>query len=191
MAELYILGTDTVLGIGTDARSTESIKRVNRIKLRDENTVLQVTFSSVEMLSNYVELSKLNLEVLNKFLPGPFTFILPSLANTPLSEIVTPHLKIGVRVPKNRSLCNFIDKLGYPLATTSANYHGKPPAIRLAEVPKEILNQCNILTETVEECDASGIASGVIDLTVTPIKVLRDHPDNAEVLQFISASSLR
>lgn len=121
--------TDTTFGIGCAVSDLDAVDKIFEIKGRDFTKPLSVAFSSVEMAKNYVELPREHEEILRKYLPGPFTFLLPK--NELIDDKITAGLpKVGVRIPKYDIVLKIIEELGEPIITTSANLSGEPDAIK-------------------------------------------------------------
>ena len=75
---VIIFPTDTVWGIGCVINSKSAVKRIYSLKQRAENKPLILLGSNFDQLVPYVKpLSQLQIEIINKFLPGAVTFVLP------------------------------------------------------------------------------------------------------------------
>ena len=76
--------TDTVYGLGCDARNAEAIGRVNKIKGERGAKPLLVLISNFKMLKKYCFVNSAQMEYLEKIWPGQVTLILrrrPGLPN--------------------------------------------------------------------------------------------------------------
>ncbi|MDR0818990.1 MAG: L-threonylcarbamoyladenylate synthase [Oscillospiraceae bacterium] len=88
------------------------------------------------------------------------TVILPYLGKTQ-----------GFRIPANIFALELLKKLNQPLACTSANLSGKPPLTDAASVLREFNGKIAAVVDG-GKCEI-GVASAVVDFTVTPPIVLR------------------
>lgn len=120
--------TETVFGLGCDPFNAAAVLRVLDLKQRniDQGLILIASdFAQLEPL-----LLPLSATVRNRILktwPGPLTWTLPCLPETPV-WLRGSHWSLAVRLtshPLARTLCEFWNG---PLVSTSANRHGKPPA---------------------------------------------------------------
>lgn len=117
---VIIYPTDTVYGIGCDIYNTKAIERLIRIKKRDNNP-MSIAVSSIDMMKQIACVE--NEDILNKLLPGPFTFI---FKKKNVSELITNLDTVGVRIPDNEIVLDIIDRFSKPIITTSANLAGRP-----------------------------------------------------------------
>lgn len=170
--------TETVWGLGADARSTCAVARLRRFKGRGE-APLSVLITGLE------EASALGLEVPETarrlaaaFWPGPLTLVLPGpgclAAGIPRADGA-----VGLRCsahPTARGLAHACARAGIgPVTATSLNRSGEPPALRLAEAER----LCGEGGETplvlcVPGPDAGAARpSSVLDCTGPQLRVLR------------------
>lgn len=161
-----VFPTDTVYGLGGRADSVKVIKKVYKIKKRDENKPLLVLVSSISMAKKYVKINKRQEELLKKLWPGKLTAILDDKKILP-KELTNNTGKIGIRWPDNKNLQKIIRQLGAPLIATSANISGQPSVLDVVDLkikPDFVIN-AGKLPKSKE--------STVADLTGDEIKVLR------------------
>lgn len=126
--------TETVFGLGCDPFNAVAVLRVLDLKQRNIEQGLILIASDFAQLEPL--LLPLSATVRNRVLktwPGPLTWTLPCLPETPV-WLRGSHRSLAVRLtshPLARSLCEFWNG---PLISTSANRHGKPPATSALEV---------------------------------------------------------
>lgn len=118
---IAVIPTDTVYGLVGDATSENVIKKVFLIKQRENTKPLLILISNFDMLKKYVKnISPLELEIINKFWPGPLTIIFQNKKN--LSDLLTANKsEIAIRMPNDERLLDLINKLNKPIIATSAN----------------------------------------------------------------------
>ncbi|HSJ57437.1 MAG TPA: L-threonylcarbamoyladenylate synthase, partial [Anaerolineae bacterium] len=113
-----------------------------------------------------------------RFWPGPLTLVLRRSLVVP--DIVTNRRPdVAVRVPDHPLVRRIALQLGAPLATTSANLHGTPPATTAEKVMLTLGDRIPLILDG--SCNG-GVASTVVDLTVVPPSILRSGPITAEQL---------
>jgi L-threonylcarbamoyladenylate synthase len=156
--------TDTTYGIGCAISDSEAVNKVFELKGRDFTKPLSVAFSSIEMAKNYVELPERYEKILQKYLPGPYTFLIKK--NDQINDKITAGLpKVGVRIPDHALMLNIIEELGEPIITTSANLSGEPDVIKSDDLKVKVdfivRGECPI-----------GVPSTLIDLESK--KILRE-----------------
>ncbi|AMK14737.1 Sua5/YciO/YrdC/YwlC family translation factor [Methanobrevibacter olleyae] len=165
---IILYPTDTVYGLGADIFNDDAVKRIYTIKKRDPSKPLSVLVqdrSSVELIA---DLDKNSAEIINKCLPGPFTFILNK--KEIVSPYVSPSSKVGVRVPDYK-IARLLASL-FPITTTSANLTNEDTLSN----PQDILNQIGDVVDLVIDVGSleGNEPSTVIDLTYPKPSLVRN-----------------
>jgi L-threonylcarbamoyladenylate synthase len=167
-----LLPTDTVYGLCADPYREAPVRRLSRLKGRDESQPIALLAADVDVLLECVpELRGRAATLARALLPGPYTLVLPNPARRfPWLAGSRPET-IGVRVvelpPAARAV---VDSVG-AVAATSANRSGGPDARRLDDVPPELRRACGA---EVEAGELPGTPSTVLDLTGPEPHVLRE-----------------
>ncbi|MFV2014570.1 MAG: L-threonylcarbamoyladenylate synthase [Candidatus Heimdallarchaeota archaeon] len=168
---IMLYPTDTLTGIGCLGNNKEAIKKLFAIKKRDPSKPVSYAFSSLEMMSEYVELSAYVMKF-KSLLPGKLTLVLPKKNDGAILHGVKS-LNLGCRIPEVAWLLALISHLNAPLVATSANISGTQPVKRVKDIPKNILDLVDIVIEWPGEL--LGVSSTVIDLTIKDeFKILRE-----------------
>ena len=160
--------TDTVYGLGANIFDNSAVKRVFKIKQRSLLKPLSILISDVEAIDLVAKVSLSQKEVINNYLPGPYTFILKK--NPVVPRVVTSGSSyVGVRVPDNdiaRSLASI-----FPITTTSANVSDD----EMLSTPDEILEQLDCDVDLVIDVGElkSKRASMIVDLSDNDIRIIR------------------
>ena len=129
--ELVIFPTETVFGIGGNAFSDKAIKKIFDIKKRPFFNPLIVHLKNKKEIYKYAIVNESAEKLINSFMPGPITLILPIIKNTKLSKFVTAGLDtVALRVPSNKIANNILNELDGPIAAPSANLSGEPSSTR-------------------------------------------------------------
>ncbi|HZY69418.1 MAG TPA: L-threonylcarbamoyladenylate synthase [Thermoplasmata archaeon] len=132
---LVVYPTDTLYGLGARASSTLAVGRLVRAKERPGGMPISIMLSSTEELEEFAALTETMRAWVRRLLPGPVTVIVPSSPagrSCMASPIVGPSGKLGVRVPDHPAAREIARRVG-PVTCTSANRHGAPPAVSLAQ----------------------------------------------------------
>ena len=178
-----VIPTDTVYGL-VASPAEPSVRGLYRLKGRDSGQPTALLASSVEELFECIpELRGRAESIAGVLLPGPYTLILANPAHRyPWLSGTRPDA-IGVRVPKLTGRGReVLDRVGV-LAATSANLPGGPDALRLADVPAELL----VDAVGVDGGELPGTPSTVIDFTGPEPVVLREGAaPSAEALRRVA-----
>lgn len=135
--------TDTVYGLAAAAGDPAAMAAVSRIKGRPDSQPLILMACSIDQVADYAILKPLAVELAQRFWPGPLTLILPSLSGAPT---LCGEGTVGVRVPGHQVALALLTLSG-PLATTSANRHGRPPAAGAASALAELAGLAGALAD--------------------------------------------
>jgi tRNA threonylcarbamoyl adenosine modification protein (Sua5/YciO/YrdC/YwlC family) len=118
--ELVIYPTDTVYAIGCDLMNKSALEKLARLKnMKLEKSKFAIICHDISQMSEYVkQLDRSVYKMINKALPGPFTFILE--ANSEIPKFFNNKRKeIGIKIPDNEIVLEIVRTLGNPLVTTS------------------------------------------------------------------------
>jgi tRNA threonylcarbamoyl adenosine modification protein (Sua5/YciO/YrdC/YwlC family) len=117
---IIIYPTDTVYGMGCDIFNKKAVEKVARIKGIDPAKVrFSFICSDLSHLSYFTKpINNQTFKLLKKYLPGPFTFILPANTNVP-RHLLGKKKTVGIRIPDNNIILSIVKELGHPIITTS------------------------------------------------------------------------
>lgn len=159
---LVIFPTETVYGIGADAFNESAINKIFIAKERAKDNPLIVHVSDYEMIKNCTKcISLLEKKLIDAFMPGPFTLILPK--SDKISYNVTANLDtVGIRMPNNLIATKIIKTFGKPIAAPSANISTKPSGTNIQDIKDEFKNTVNIIIDGGDT--AIGLESTVVKI---------------------------
>jgi L-threonylcarbamoyladenylate synthase len=128
-----VLPTETVYGLGADARSAAAVAHLVAVRGREEGKPILVLVRDLAMAAEVAaEISEAARRLAARFWPGPLTLVLP--ARPGLAAPLTAGTgTIGVRAPGHPVAAALVDGLGGPVTAPSANPPGGAPPRRLAE----------------------------------------------------------
>ncbi len=131
--EVVGIPTDTVYGIGCRLETADGVARLFALKDRPPDVALPVLVASAEMAVDLVgEISPTVRALLARWWPGAVTFVVP--CDPALAAFVgSSTASIGLRCPDDELTRTLLSLVG-PMAVTSANLHGAPPATSADEV---------------------------------------------------------
>ena len=133
--QLVAFPTETVYGLGGDARSDMAVARIFDAKGRPRFNPLIVHVESLDAAREIAMFSPLAMDIAAAFWPGPLTLVLPVGPGARLSPLVTADLPtVAVRVPAHATAQALLRAFGGPLAAPSANPSGRISPTRAAHV---------------------------------------------------------
>ena len=122
--EVVAFPTETVYGLGGDARSDRAVARIFAAKGRPRFNPLIVHVLDLEQAGRFALLDGRAIALAQAFWPGPLTMVLP-LRQAGLSALVTADLaSVAIRVPAHPVARALLAAFGGPLAAPSANPSG-------------------------------------------------------------------
>ena len=131
---LVAFPTETVYGLGGDARSDLAVARIFEAKGRPRFNPLIVHVPDVAAAREFAVFDARAEAVVARFWPGPLTLVLP-LRDAGLADLVTAGLgSVAVRVPAHPLAQALLRAFGGPLAAPSANPSGRVSPTRAAHV---------------------------------------------------------
>ena len=124
--ELVAFPTETVYGLGGDARSDPAVAGIYEAKGRPSFNPLIVHLPDLAAVERIAEVGPKALVLAQAFWPGPLTLVLPLREGARISPLVTAGLEtVAVRVPAHPLAQRLLRAFGGPLAAPSANPSGR------------------------------------------------------------------
>ena len=180
-AGLVAFPTETVYGLGGDARSDLAVARIFAAKARPSFNPLIVHVADLAAAQDYAVFDDRALAVAHRFWPGPLTLVLPLRLDAGLSDLVTADLPtVAIRVPAHPVAAELLRQFGGPLAAPSANPSGRVSPTRAVHVMDGLAGRIAAVIDG-GPC-AVGVESTILDLSGAPI-LLRPGGIAVEVLE--------
>lgn len=171
---IILYPTDTVWGIGCDARKEESVKRIFALKQREDSKSMLCLLDSPAKLQGYIEEVPDMAWDLIELATRPLTIIYPGAKNVAPS-LLAEDGSLGIRITQEKftqALCNAIHG---PIVSTSANISGEPAARTFAEISDAILSGVDYVVRYRREDTTPHQPSSIIKLGVhNEIKIIRE-----------------
>jgi tRNA threonylcarbamoyl adenosine modification protein (Sua5/YciO/YrdC/YwlC family) len=167
---LIVFPTDTVYGIGTMPQDAAAITRLFEAKDRPRDLTLPVLTASLDAARALARFDDRAERLAAALWPGALTLVLPRTDAIGGWDLGGDGRTIGVRVPSHPLALAVLAAAG-PLATTSANRSGDPPAESCDELHATFGDR--VAVYLCQEQPLSGSASTVVDLSHQDARVLR------------------
>ncbi|HTH82788.1 MAG TPA: L-threonylcarbamoyladenylate synthase [Mucilaginibacter sp.] len=136
---IILYPTDTIWGIGCDAANTEAVKKIYRLKQREESKSMIILLDSDNKLASYVqEVPEIAYQLI-EYAENPLTLIIPGARNIS-PALIAADGSVGIRVTSHPFSQGIIQRLRRPLVSTSANISGKASPQYFAQVDQEIID---------------------------------------------------
>lgn len=163
--------TETVYGLGADALNEDAVSRIFLAKGRPQDNPLIIHVPDASWLESYCrDVPPAAYQLAERFWPGPLTMILPRRDIVPLQT--TGGLEtVGIRCPNHPVTLAIIEAAGVPIAAPSGNTSGRPSPTTAAHMIEDMDGKIDGIVDG-GPCTV-GVESTIIDLTVTPPRLLR------------------
>lgn len=124
--ELVAFPTETVYGLGADARNGRAVAQIYAAKGRPSFNPLIVHVADANSARNFGVWSDLAQLLADAFWPGPLSLVLPLREDADLSDLVTAGLNsVAIRVPAGDLAQSLFHVFDGPIAAPSANPSGR------------------------------------------------------------------
>jgi len=181
--EVVALPTETVYGLAANALDETAVAKIFQIKGRPANNPIIVHIAGVEMakrcVTNWPEIAD---KLLKSFWPGPLTIVLPR-AEIIHDNVTAGGETVGVRWPGHPFIQAVIRECNFPLAAPSANLSNEISPTNAEHVRKNLGDKIPLIVDGGQS--QVGIESTVLDLTVSPPRILRPGMIHAESLRAV------
>jgi L-threonylcarbamoyladenylate synthase len=168
---LVAFPTDTVYGVGAHAWLPAAVEQLYVAKRRPRDKAIPLLIAGVDVLSQVaVDVPETAAILAHHYWPGALTLVLRRDPRVP-DAVTSGKETVAVRVPDHPVTQALIAALGAPLAATSANLSGQPAP----DTAQGVLAQLNERIDLILDGGTcpGGIASTIVDLTVSPPAILR------------------
>jgi L-threonylcarbamoyladenylate synthase len=165
--------TDTVWGIGCDARNKEAVAKVFQIKQRAEYKSMVTLVCDNTMLNRYVkEVPEVAWDLIETA-DRPLTIIYPD-ARMLAENVIAADGSVGIRLIKDEFCKNLIHKFGKPIVSTSANISGEPAPSSFNDIKIDILNKVDYIVNLRQKENNNTQPSTIIKVAMNgEFKIIR------------------
>jgi tRNA threonylcarbamoyl adenosine modification protein (Sua5/YciO/YrdC/YwlC family) len=169
--EVIVIPTDTVYGVGADAFQPDAVARVLAAKGRDRQMPPPVLIPNASTVAGLArDVPEAASALMTAFWPGPLTVIV--WAQLSLAwDLGETNGTVALRVPDHAAALALLGRTG-PLAVTSANLTGEPPATTADNADQQLGAAVSVILDAGPS--PLGTASTIVDATGERLTVVRD-----------------
>lgn len=179
---VVIIPTDTIYAMICDIYNHKAIDKICRLKeVKLEKSNFSFLFDSLSNISLFTRSFDRNIyKLLNRALPGPYTFILEAGNEVP-SIFRAKKKTIGIRIPNHHIVQKIIAELGHPVMSTSLHIEDE-----IMEYPVDPFEIYELFGKDVD-CVVDGgygnlTGSTIIDCTTGNPEIIREGAGDLAVL---------
>ena len=182
--ELIVLPTDTVYGIGADAFIPAAVTTMLAAKGRGRNMPSPVLVGTARAAAALVDdLGAFGQDLIDEFWPGALTLIFRA-SPTLLWDLGDTKGTVALRMPLHQVALDVLKQTG-PMAVSSANRTGQPPATTADEAQAQLGDAVSVYLDG-GTC-ADNIPSTILDLTGTIPTLLRAGAISVDRLRTVAS----
>ena len=180
--ELVVLPTDTVYGLGANAFEPAAVADLLRAKGRGRDMPVPVLVGSWSTIDGLVSsVDQRTRDLVEAFWPGGLTLVVRH-APTLHWDLGDSDGTVAVRMPLHPVAIELLETTG-PMAVSSANRHGQPPAQTALEAREQLGEDVSVYLEDGRA--PGGVASTIVDVTGGRPRILRLGAIDADALRAV------
>ena len=161
---IILYPTDTVWGIGCDARNSEAVKKIYDLKKRADSKSMLVLVNNEANLEKIVEeIPDVTWNLLEAAV-NPLTLIYDN-AKGVAPELIAEDGSLGIRITKERFSNELCKRLGAPIVSTSANISGEKSPSFFREISEEIKKGVDYIVKYNQDYEESKSPSNIIKIS--------------------------
>ncbi|MEO8149187.1 MAG: L-threonylcarbamoyladenylate synthase [Bacteroidia bacterium] len=166
--------TDTVWGIGCDAKNEKAVQRIFEIKKRTDSKSLIILVDHENQLNKYVREVPAIAWDLIELAEDPLTIIYDD-AGSMAPNVFAEDGSVGIRICKDEFCKKLIYKFGKPIVSTSANISGERWPENFSQITDEIKNAVDYVVTWRQNEMKKSKPSKIIKLKVNgEFKIIRN-----------------
>jgi L-threonylcarbamoyladenylate synthase len=178
---LAAFATETVYGLGAVATDPVAVARIYAAKGRPALNPVIVHVATIEQgrecVAHWPDAAE---RLADRFWPGPLTLVLPRAETIP-DIVAAGGATVGVRAPAGKVALGLIERTGQPLAAPSANRSNRLSPTLAAHVLADLDGRIDLVIDSGPTW--IGLESTVLDLSVSPPRLLRPGPIGRTTLE--------
>jgi L-threonylcarbamoyladenylate synthase len=170
---VLLVPTETVYGLVCRWDDKAAVQRIYELKGREKAKPLALFADSVDTLKKFNFCLNENAEKLAaKLCPGALTVVVP----TPVGDT------LGFRIPDHPFVLELLQKIGYPLASTSANRSGEPNALNVEDALAMLDGEPDVVIDGGAIPSDRQASTVVMALDDDKLEILRQGPISEDQL---------
>ena len=187
-SRLVVLPTDTVYGVGADAFDSGAVRALLRAKNRGPDMPVGVLVGSWSTTDGLVlGVSPQARALIEAFWPGDLSIVLPHAPSLQW-DLGTTRGTVMLRMPLHPVALELLRDVG-PMAVSSANVSGRPPASTAAEAQEQLGESVSVYLDGGPSGEP--VPSSIVDLTGGEPVLLREGAVSAEAVSEVLGVPLK
>ena len=168
---LVVFPTETVYGLGADAKNPDAVSAIFQAKQRPAKHPIIVHIGTINEMHNWgTNIPEDTFALVRRYWPGPLTLVLKRASD--VTEIISGGQDtVALRMPSHPVALELLRAFGSGIAAPSANMYGKLSPTSLDNLSANIRNAADAILDG-GHCEI-GIESTIVDLSNAEPRILR------------------
>ena len=160
--------TDTIWGVGCDATNEDAVKKIFKIKQREDTKSMLVLTDNEAKIERLVEKVPDVAWDLIKLSETPLTIIYPGAKNL-AKNLIAQDGSVGIRITKEDFSNKLCERFRLPVVSTSANASGRHSPQNFGEISDEIKNAVDYIVSYRQGDTTKAKPSSIIKLEINGV----------------------
>lgn len=170
---LILYPTDTVWGIGCDARNEQAVAKIYELKKRNEQKSMIILVANESSILNYTDHANGQIFDYIKGIEKPTTVIYEKAKNL-AANLLAADGTVGIRVVRDKFCQRLIERFNGAIVSTSSNVSGYPAPGIFSDIDISIRNGVDYIVRHRQDDESISLPSTVVKLNANgTIEVLR------------------
>jgi len=136
---IILYPTDTIWGIGCDARNPDTVEKIYTIKKRTDSKAL------ISLVADKNQLKNTTVNIPNFDITSTPTTVIYPKTNGLSPNLLAENGSAAIRIVQDNFCQQLITSCGFPIVSTSANISGKEAPKQFSEISEEIKNNVDYI----------------------------------------------
>ena len=177
---IIVYPTETLYGLGANALSEVSVRRVFDVKGRPYGKPIPILVKDIEMLHRVAIVTERASRLIDSFLPGALTLVLSQKVKLP--DLITANTgRVALRISSHPFVKRLFECISQPLTATSANVSGLNNLYDINDIIDAFRSRVDLIIDSGSLHPSKG--STVVDLTKTPPSIIREGEISRELIE--------
>lgn len=155
--------TDSIWGLGCDARNASAVQKIYDIKQRSEEKSLVTLVKNEVVVEQMAPDAPETAYELWETAEKPLTIVLDGVKGLAPNAVAADG-SAALRIPDHPFLNQLFQRFRFPIISTSANLSGKPSPVTFADIDPAIVAQVDWVCPDLPEYKGKGQASSILKL---------------------------
>ena len=116
---VIVYPTDSAYALGCRLGDKDAVARIRAMRRLQRDHLLTLVCRDLSELASYARVDNASYRVVRRYLPGPFTFVLPATREVPRRLVHSRRKTLGLRVPNHAVAQALLASLGEPMLSTT------------------------------------------------------------------------